>query len=365
MLLALLLACSPGSSGQAERAEALERGLAAAVRRNDGSGGGVLRAEDQAGVWFEGAAGRAVAGGAAMTPTADFEIASVTKTFTAAVVLLLVEEGALSLDEGLGTALPAWESGLLVVDGVDRTPEITLRQLLNHTSGLPHHWTADPRAGVDSNAFLDAFLADPDRFWTPEEILATVPDLAPAGAPGERWHYSDANYLLLGLIVERATGSPLRDVLRARLFQPLGMDHTWTSFREDQPGSGSEEPASHRYEGSWDLSDKTHQSADWAGGGLVSDVADLSGFLRALSDGRVFAQDQTLDAMRTPVDTGTAHVSYGLGLFEVALDDGSALWGHEGHGNSFLYLHDTTGTIYTGTLNQTQNDWWGVVLRAL
>jgi len=361
MFLLFLLACGPSKRVDPEETEPptpldLDAALADAVADNDGRGGGVLRAEAPGGLRYLGAAGDETVDGDPMVEDDDFEIASVTKTFTATTVLLLMEDGELDLDDTLAERLPAYGQGLLVVDGEDLTGQITVRQLLQHTSGLPDYWSDPPYDRDGNNAFLGAFLADTDHFWTPDEILAYVPDLDPIGEPGATWHYSDTNYVLLGLIVEDLTGDALHDALRRRIFDPLGMDGTWMSFREDRGY-----PASHRYEARWDMTDKTHQSADWAGGGLVSTAADLSTFLLALAGGDVYASDSTLDEMRESVPTGEEDIAYGLGIFVVSLDGGGELWGHDGYGNAFMYLDTANGTVYTGTLNQTQNDWWPMI----
>lgn len=356
----VLIGCAGGDKGGAPEPLDLDRVLRRTVSDNGGYGGGVLRAEAPEGLRYLGASGERTVDGAAIAPDDTFEVASITKTFTATTALLLVGEGRLRLDDTLADALPEWSSGLLTIDGADRTAEITVRQLLNHSSGLPDYWADPPFVRPQTNAFLRDFLADTDHLWTPEEILSYVPDLHAIHAPGGTWHYSDTNYVLLGLIIERLEAEPLHDTMRRRIFDPLGMDQTWMSFREDRPL-----PDAHRYEDRWDQTDKLHQSADWAGGGLISSAADLSAFLRALSGGEVFEDAATLDAMQSTVPTGEPDIAYGLGVFVVALSGGATLWGHDGYGNSFMYLHTGDGTIFTGTLNQTENDWWPLVREGL
>jgi CubicO group peptidase (beta-lactamase class C family) len=331
----------------------LQSTLNQVVNKNNGYGGGVLRASTEAGIRFEGVAGESKAGGGPISADSTFEIASITKTFTATLTLQLVEEGAFSLEDGLGDVLPEWSSGLLVIGGRDRTSEITVRQLLNHSSGLPDYWSDPPFVQPQTNAFLRAFLADTEHFWTPEEILSYVPGLDPIGAPGESWHYSDTNYVLLGLIIEKQTEKALHKVMAEKIFEPLSMENTWMSFREDRGF-----PDAHRYEAEWDMSVVTHQSADWAGGGLISTAADLSSFLLGLAGGELFENASTLKEMKEGIATDYKDIRYGLGLFLVDLDDGSMLWGHDGYGNSFLYLHDADATVFAGGINQTENDWW-------
>lgn len=321
------------------------------VARNDGFGGGVVRVSGPDGFLCEAAAGRqAGPGSSPMTADTPFEIASITKAVTAATVLRLVEDGKLRLDDPLKALLPA---GLR--QGFSET--VTVRQLLSHTSGLPHYWEDGPKNREGNNVFLSAFLAEPGRFWQAEDILAAARTL-PAKRAGSRFHYSDTNYVLLGLIIEHTTGRPLHQVFREKIFAPLGMTSTWLSYREKRRGPAP----SHRYEGTEDLHDVPRQSADWAGGGLVSTARDLERFLRGLASGKVFRHPETLDLMRKAVPTGEPDISYGLGIYRVKLEAGlGELWGHDGHGNSFAYYWPQRDITFTGTLNQTENDWWPLV----
>jgi len=334
------------------------------VARNQGYGGGVIRVTSGVyGLLWEGASGTAVYNGAPMPQEATFEIASTSKAFTAATVLLLVEDGLLDLDQQIGTLLPpAYTTGLIVIGSHDYTPELTVRQLLAHTSGLPDYWNDPPYIIPGVNAFLFEYILHPYRFWEPEDILVYVPGLTPAFVPGTGWHYSDTGYLLAGLIVEEITGKELHDVYRERIFAPLGLDDTWLSWREP-PASGLTE--SHRYEGSWDMTDKPHQSADWAGGGLVSTTRDLERFMRALADESLFSDPTTGKAMKAWIETGTTGIRYGLGLFWVELgNDQGEIYGHDGYGNSWMYYWPDQDVIFAGTLNQTENDWWPLVKAA-
>lgn len=343
----------------------LKSALDAAVARNRGYGGGVLRIESgRCGVLWEGASGSVARSGALLDVQDTFEIASLTKVFTAASVLEIVEEGRLGLDTPIGETLPGeLTHGLLVVGGRDVGSEITVRELLGHKSGLPDYWSDAPRGGKGTNAFIEAFLGDPDRFWKPESILGSIGELEPAGAPGERYHYSDTGYVLLGLLIERVTGKSLHEVFRERILSPLAMNETYLSYRE-QPRKASVE--SHRYEADLDLHGQRRQSADWASGGLVSSTRDLSRFVLALAERKVFERESTLDTMMTWCPTGAEDVDYGLGLFRVRLDEGNGeLWGHDGHGNAFMYYWPERQLAFVGTLNQTENDWWGLVASAV
>lgn len=338
----------------------LQSELDSSVSANRGFGGGVYRIDGPCGVRFEGISGNAVRdSGTAMETHDTFEVASVTKTFTATTILLLVEAGQLSPDQTLGALLPAdLIKNMLVLTAHDYTPEITVRQLLNHTSGLPDFWSDPPYETPGTNAFLADFNADENHFWEPEEVLSYIPDLYAIAKPGAEYHYSDTNYVLLGLIIESLTGQPLDQVFRQEIFAPLGMHDTYLSYHEAPTSTVVE---SHRYEGSYDLYARTRQSADWASGGLVSSTRDLSIFMHALAEGEIFADPATLEDMRTTVPTGQPDVYYGLGIFVVVLDDGGELWGHDGYGTAFMYYSEGDRHVHVGTLNQTNNDWWSMV----
>jgi len=328
------------------RAELVGDVLDRLVVRNEGHGGGVVRIANAQEVLVEDAAGEmAGPGSKAMGGATPFEVASITKAVTAATVLKLSERGALKLDDRLGKVLPNEE-------GFDK--EITIRQLLSHTSGLPDYWTDGPKDQTGNNGFLGAFMAEPGRRWNPEDILALAREI-PAKPRGGKFHYADTNYVLLGLIIERVAGQPLHRVFRQEIFNPLGMNDTWLTYKEERRGA---EP-SHRYEGNEDMHNKPRQSADWAGGGLMSTAKDLEKFLRGLASGRLFHGAATLDVMREAVPVGEKDISYGLGLYRVKLGGGKGeLWGHDGHGNSFAYYWPERDITFTGTLNQTENDWW-------
>lgn len=335
--------------------------LHSAVAKNASYGGGVYQIDGPCGVRYAGATGLAALDSQTPMQTTDtFEVASITKTFTATTTLLLIEDGHFGLETPIGQLLPAsLLNRMLVLQGHDYSGEITVHQLLNHTSGLPDFWSDPPFETPGVNAFLADFMADPSHFWAPEETLSYVPDLYAYGRPGAGYHYSDTNYVLLGLLIERDTGLSLQEVFRDRLLTPLGMNDTYLSYREAPVSTLFE---SHRYESDWDMYGKTHQSADWASGGLVSSTRDLSRFMHALAEGQIFRNASTLEAMRTAVPTGTTDVTYGLGIFRIALDDGGELWGHDGYGNAFMYYSEGDGHVHVGTLNQTDNDWWPMVI---
>jgi len=343
----------------------LQEALDAIVAKNDGYGGGIFRIfmVDQGLVW-EGVSGNAVT--LLMVPmslTDTFEIASTSKAFTAAMILLLVEEGEFELDDSIGDLLPSdITTGLLIIDKYDYGPQITVRQMLNHTSGMPDYWYDPPYLTPGVNGFLWDYIEDPDRFWLPEELIEYAKQLYPIDTPGSVYHYSDTGYVLLGLLIEKFAGHPLHKVLKERIFAPHGLQDTFLNYREPPLWEGVE---SHRYELDWDMNGKTHNSADWAGGGLVSSTRDLVAFIKALAKDEIFTYPETAHQMRDWVPVDANWVWYGLGLFKARLpDELGFLWGHDGYGNSWMYYWPQREIIFVGALNQTENDWWSLVVEA-
>lgn len=327
-------------------------GLAKIVEGNRGYGGGLasMKARNGGKLLWEGAWGPlAHESREAMAPSTPFEIASIAKMFTATATLLLIGSGRLaSLTQPLASAAPRL---ILGGDGGGSSPlppqwhNVTLQQLLQHTSGLQDYW--------ESPEFRRAFDADAQRLWTPWDILeyaARLPSLLPRP---HSYHYSDTNYIVAGLVVEEASGMSLGDYFERAIFQPLGMNSTYFNHLEPYRG-----PIAHRYEGEEDLTVKRRQSADWAGGGLVSTTADLHRFLlEGLVEGRLGGGPHILDQMKSqPVPTDIEDVEYGLGLFLVDAEDelgqGSRVWGHEGWGHSFLWYDEQAQVAAAGTVNQ-------------
>jgi D-alanyl-D-alanine carboxypeptidase len=155
--------------------------------------------------------------GGPMRPELHFRAGSLTKSLVATVVLQLVAEGRLSLQDSLDRRLP----GILPYG-----EQVTLRQLLNHTSGVPHNW-----ATVEQTLYRSP--GGRSRDWTPRELVALVADQPPDFPPGTAWSYSNTGYHLLGLVVEAAGGSTLGQELHRRIVAPLGLHGT--SFPESSP----------------------------------------------------------------------------------------------------------------------------------
>jgi D-alanyl-D-alanine carboxypeptidase len=256
-----------------------------------------------------------------MRPELRFRAGSMTKSLVAAAVLRLAAEGRLSLAD----PLERWLPGTLPYG--DR---ISLRQLLNHTGGVPH-----PTATLEQALY--ASRQGRLREWTPQALVALVADQPPAFPAGTAWSYSNTGYILLGLVVEAASHRTLGDELGRSILGPLGLHDTLLpDSTPDLPG-----PSAHGYSLPLGLHgealdgpllDFTVQNPSWAGaaGALVSTLPDLTGFFRALLGGRLLPP-QLLAEMTTMVAVPPGSIPlplydrYGLGLLEVETPAGPLL----------------------------------------
>jgi D-alanyl-D-alanine carboxypeptidase len=263
------------------------------------------------------ASGRADLGsGRRMTSLDRFRVGSLTKPMVATVILQLSDEGRLSLDDSLSRFLPG-----VLPEG----DSLTLRQLLNHTSGIGDY--------VDDPGFIEAAFANPSRVWTPLELIAiasAMPRRVTPGAAGRR-EYSNTNYILLGLVAEQAGGAPIATLLQTRVFDPLHMTSTYFSTSTSLTA-----PFAQGYvdlNGIPNASVGTLVSPTVAGaaGAVVSTGSDLLRFVEALAAGELVspashaARLTTVPASRVRLPGESFDIAYGLG---VIVGDG---WiGHDG-----------------------------------
>ncbi|WP_157430367.1 serine hydrolase domain-containing protein [Actinomadura macra] len=239
-----------------------------------------------------------------------FRAASVTKSFTSTVVLQLAGERRLSLDDTVEKWLPR------VVRGNDNDgSKITIRQLLAQQTGL-HDYTLDPRV-----------MQDPERTWAKAELVAIAMETAPKYEPGHGWNYSNTNYILADMLVEKVTGRTLGAELKDRIFVPLRLRHTsFPTTSRAFPG-----PYVHGYFGGHgDVSTAISPSSARGSGGIISRVDDLARFHRALFTGRLLParEMRELTTVRPVVDEWVEE-DYGLGVARIRFSCGDA-WGHDG-----------------------------------
>jgi D-alanyl-D-alanine carboxypeptidase len=245
-----------------------------------------------------------------------FRVASLTKTFVSTIVLQLIDEGKLHLDDPVERWLPG-----LVPNG----SAITIRDLLDHASGLFDY--------TDDKPFVRSVIARPGRVWAPSKLVAIATDHLALFPPGDDWSYSNTNYIVLGLVVEAATGTTINSQLSRRLFRPLRLRAT--SFPSDTrvDGAHADGYIGHatlgRLHSLVDATTVVSPSVFWTAGGIVSNAADLTRFYAALLGGRLLPP-RMLAAMETPAP----YSEYGLGLLITDTECGRA-YGHEGIGTGY------------------------------
>lgn len=297
----------------------------------DGAPGGIVLVEQGRDIWA-GVAGTAdLATG--RKPQADdrFRVGSITKTFVATSMLQLEEEGKLSLDD----TVDHWLPGLVQGNGHDGG-EITLRQILNHTSGI-YSYTDDEE--FKRKEFGTDFFKYRYATWTPSQIVRLAMAHRPAFAPGDDWSYSDTNYVIASMVIQKATGHSYAYEIEQRILRPLHLDSTsLPGTRARVPGpsgrayskltgelAGPGEPNSAIY-------DVTELNPSFAGaaGEMISSNQDLNRFYRALFSGRLLEEPQLKEMMTTVSIKNMPTFSYGLGLMRMTLSCGTEIWGHNG-----------------------------------
>jgi D-alanyl-D-alanine carboxypeptidase len=299
-----------------------------------------------------------VSTGRPVTTSTSFAIASISKTFTAALVLTLAEEGRIDLDAPVRTYLPTLKKV---------GSRVLVRHLLDHTSGLRDYFF---HASIDR-----ALLTNPDRRWDAADALRYVGKAY--FKPGAGWHYSNTNYLVLGLLAEAVGHAPLGDQIRTRFLRPFGLDRTWY-----QPAERAAEDVAHGYRFTSsarsakpiDLSDGTPIvpftaviTAAGGAGGYASDARDLARWARALYGGPLLAPETVMRMVDgTAAAAYKARIPYGLGVQLLDID-GHRTLGHSGRLLGFRsavrYLPDAEVSIAVLT-NQSRVD-PGPILRSL
>jgi D-alanyl-D-alanine carboxypeptidase len=308
---------------------------------------------------WSGAAGIASQDGQVpMTKDTPIYIASITKLYTATAIMRLHEKGALSLDDPMSRYLPKeLIQGIHVYKGKDYSYEITIKELLSHTSGIADYYTEKPKGG---KSLFDLFLEKPERSWTVDETIERArDDLEPNFQPGTDASYSDTNFQLLGKVIEAITGKPLHIVYEDFFFRPLGLKHTWLTGRSEPQLAPSAAPADIFYK-DMIITNTRSNGAYWADGGIVSTAEECIIFLKALNEGRIVSGD-TLKLMHNwhklqfPLQYGYGTMYFKLPRFITMVMKVPPLWGHSGSTGSFLYYSEDLNLYMAGSINQAES----------
>ncbi|MFF4772136.1 serine hydrolase domain-containing protein [Microtetraspora fusca] len=319
---------APAAGGDVELRQALEQVVAR------GSVGAFADVRDENGHWAE-RAGTARLGGTQPVPhDPNFRMGSTTKSFVATVVLQLVGEGRLSLEDPVERWLPG------VVPNGDG---VTVRQLLNHTSGL-YDYSQDK----DVPLYGEEFLRNRYHTYTAEELVRLALRNPPYFAPGKGWRYSNTNYFLAGMIIKKVTGSSYGEEITRRILRPLGLGRTVV------PGTSPAIPGRHAHgymplsmEPGATMADVTRFNPSVAGaaGEMISSAGDIQRFFAALLQGKLLRPAQLAEMTRTvdiSHDTGVPGLGYGLGLEVRRLSCGVDSLAHGGSSPGFhTYVGNT------------------------
>ncbi|MEU4317452.1 serine hydrolase domain-containing protein [Nocardia fluminea] len=334
-------------SGRAEIAAALNN----AVRQ--GYPGAQAVITENGHTWTVAAGVADLATGRPFSDDDRLRIASNTKPFVATVMLQLVAEGKVELDAPVERYLP----GVVHGPGIDGN-RITIRNLLQHTSGLPEYaaeFGAPPKPGQVAG------LTEQVRWGTTDtaEVIRNVLTAPADFEPGAQWAYSNTNYAIAGMVIEQITGNPVGTEITHRVIVPLGLHNTYYPNPDEIDIRGPHPKGYTEIDGV--RVDYTSQNVSWAGaaGAMVASGADLNHFFLALLDGQLLPPAQ-LAEMKNVRPTGVDSTwAYGLGLARMTMSCGNELWGHTGglsgtvtYGGVVL----TTGRAITIALNQDLMD---------
>ncbi|MFD7071497.1 serine hydrolase domain-containing protein [Streptomyces sp. NPDC059913] len=310
-----------------------------------------LRVRDARGEWT-GSAGVGRLGEDEKPPVDGYvRIGSNTKTFTAALVLALVAEGRIGLDDPVGGRLPEF----------DVDPRVTVRMLLQHTSGIfnftgEYYEDGTVVPGIPATTAGKEWVDNRFTTYPPQDLVRLALSKPARFEPGEGWSYSNTNYVLARLLIEKVTGRPVAEEMRRLITEPLGLSGTTAPSTEPDIA----EPHAHAYyryeeDGVEHTVDVTRLNPSWisSGGDMISTSRDLETFLRALVTGRLLPAE-LLAEMCAPRPTPAPGMGYGLGVFVQDLGDGSTVITHNGGAAghaALMYATPDGSTTLTGTLN--------------
>ncbi len=388
VFLVFASACDRAPEKETMREAGYQAALEKAVAENDAilNASAAVRIADEGFAWRGGTGEADPASGEAMTGDHIIRTASVTKAFAATTALRMVEEGKFDLDAPLSDLLDDEDvpgenavADFYVLDGEPMADRITLRQLLSHTSGIPdQHFAVSPVTGTSLagdyvDRMMDGDVSDvPTKIWTRDELVRRFfgagLNTTPLFPIGEGYEYSDTNYLILSLILEKAGNAPMQELYERYIFEKADLNHTFLETGEAMPVAGRR---AHHY---WLVDPENGVNVDLTAltgvasldfgspgsGGLSSTPDDLARFIEALMEGALFERAETLTAMRTPSENSLNHPSetsfhkvYGLGLGRFDLPSGRQVYGHCGYWGVCTAYDPEEGVSIAIAINQT------------
>jgi len=308
--------------------------------------------QPSSGMWT-GASGQAdLHNSVEMTPCNITRVGSTVKMFTAVTVLILQEEGKLDLDDKIADYLEGD-----VIGKIENADQATIRQLLQHSSGIYNY--------IQNLVFQTASFNDLIKEWKPEELLEYAYNKSAYFAPGEDVEYSNTNYILLGMLIDKVEGKPFYDVFEEKIFLPLGLSKTQFAAEDPIPDGivrgyidlySNLQVLESTYFSGWD-----YYTAD---GGLISNPYDMNIFFQALMNGQIINTNSLNEMLdwKTPKeqDPEFFDIQYGLGIFTMQTDQGLAYF-HSGdaigyYANMIYFPDDSTTIVYASNSNYGKID---------
>jgi len=263
-----------------------------------------------------------------LKPTDRMLAGSIGKTYVSTVMLQIVQDGRVNLD----TKIDQWFGSDAWFPRLPNAKDITLRMLMNHSSGIPEH--------VLNKDFITEMKKEPDRIWKPEDLIGYILDAKPLFPAGQGWSYADTNYILVGMIFERVTGKTVYGEVQRRILKPLRLERTIPSDRRILPEviSGYSMPNSpFGFEGRVIVGGRfiINPQMEWTGGGFASTAEDLARWAKHLYEGKVLRKE-TLDQMLSGVDAREGRGSGAGNKYGLAVQIRTSEWGVSyGHGGWF------------------------------
>jgi len=341
--------------------QALQELLEDIVSKNEGIRNGLASAStgDESFTW-SGAAGMANPDKQIpMTVDTPFYLASITKLFTAAAVMILYEHKKLGLEDPMTKYLSAsLVKGIHVYRDDDYTNRVQIHHLLSHTSGIADYYLEELPEG---KSFFEELVAGEATERTVEDTILRARDQLSANfVPGEKASYSDTNFQLLGLIIEKVTGKPLHETFQEFFFEPLDMPNSYF-YTRSEPRIPQTKEVAHIYFKDIDLTHNEAFKTAWADGGLISTMADSLKFLKALNRGKLFQREDTLARMHDWKDLEFP-IRYGFGTMSMKLprifspfSPIPEVVGHFGSTGTCLFFCEERDLYMVAAMNQVES----------
>ena len=280
-----------------------------------------------------------------------FRIASISKTFTAVSILRLSEQNKLNINDPIGKYISEAHKIILKKDNYD-IDKITIKHCLQHTSGLFDY-------AVGNDDYVETAIKDTNKRWTrAEQIQFAIDHGNPVGKPGEKYHYSDTGYVLLGEIIELITGKGLAEANRELInFNKLKLSQTWLQSLESAPKGIAKRASS--YLETLDATNWDNSVDLYGGGGYVSTTQDLVKFYHNLFNNNIFEKPETLKTMLSSngiTGQGRTAEAYKMGLWEIKTPHGSGFMHNGFWGSAVIHFSDYNATVSLYEIDNSNND---------